>query len=279
MTSSRSPVVKSMVDLLRLRAAEQADDRALTFLVDGERSEATLTYAELDERARAIAATLVDAGAGGARVILLYPPGLDYIAAFFGCLYAGAVAVPVYPPRQNKTLSRITAIMSDARPAIALTTSQILSRMTPLLGAQGDLRSMRWVSFEGEAKGAETEWREPLIAGDTLAFLQYTSGSTGTPKGVMLSHRNLLHNSTLLSHFFEYASESYCVSWLPAYHDMGLIGGVLQPLYGGFPCALMSPVSFLQRPVRWLEAISRYKATISGGPNFAYDSCVRKASP
>jgi natural product biosynthesis luciferase-like monooxygenase protein len=269
----------TLVSLLRQRAEAQPGRLAYTFLADGEGGESRLTYGELDRRARSVAAQLQSLGAAGERVLLLYPPGLDYIAAFFGCLYAGAVAVPVYPPRQNKTLARIAAIVGDARPSVALTTAQILSRMTPLLAASGDLSSMRWVSFEGEADGAEGEWRESVISGDTLAFLQYTSGSTGNPKGVMLSHGNLLHNSAMLRRFFEYTPESYCVSWLPVYHDMGLIGGVLQPLYGGFPCTLISPISFLQRPVRWLEAISRYRATISGGPNFAYELCVRKIGP
>ena len=269
----------TLVDLLCRRAGMQPDRLAYTFLADGANEETRLNYGELDRRARSVAALLQSLGATGERVLLLYPPGLDYITAFFGCLYAGAVAVPVYPPRHNKTMSRITAIIADAQPAVALTSSQILSRVTPLLAAPGNLNSMRWQAVEGEASGAESEWREPAMTDETLAFLQYTSGSTGAPKGVMLSHRNLIHNSALLRHSFEYTSESYCVSWLPVYHDMGLIGGVLQPLYGGFPCALMSPVSFLQRPVRWLEAISHYKATISGGPNFAYELCLRKVSP
>jgi natural product biosynthesis luciferase-like monooxygenase protein len=266
----------TLVDLLCRRAIEQPDRLAYIFLADGENEETRLTYGELDRKARLGAALLQSMGATGERVLLLYPPGLDYIAAFFGCLYAGAVAVPVYPPRRNKTISRIASIITDAHPAIALTTSRILSRIAPLFAAVSDLNSMRWQCFEGEADGAQSDWREPGITGDKLAFLQYTSGSTGAPKGVMLSHRNLLHNSALLAHSFEYTSESHCVSWLPLYHDMGLIGGVLQPLYGGYPCTLMSPASFLQRPVRWLEAISRCQATISGGPNFAYELCVRK---
>jgi natural product biosynthesis luciferase-like monooxygenase protein len=269
----------TLVDLLRWRARMQPDRLAYTFLADGENEESRLTYGELDRRARSSAALLQSLGASGERVLLLYPPGLDYIAAFFGCLYAGAIAVPAYPPRKNKTMSRIAGIVEDARPAVALTTSQILSRMMPLLTTSGSLNSISWRSFEGDANGEEEKWQERVMTGETLAFLQYTSGSTGVPKGVMLSHRNLLHNSRLLSQSFDYTSESHCVSWLPVYHDMGLIGGVLQPLYGGFPCTLMSPVSFLQRPLRWLEAISRYRATISGGPNFAYELCLRKIGP
>src|SRR5262249_5904292 len=239
----------TLVDLLCWRAIEQPDRLAYTFLADGENDEAKLTYGELDRKARSGAALLRSMGATGERVLLLYPPGLDFIAAFFGCLYAGAVAVPAYPPRQNKTISRITAIIADAQPTIALTTSRILSRITPIFGAASGLNSMRWQCLDEEAIIAHIDCGRPALTGHTLALLQYTSGSTGVPKGVMVSHRNLLHNSALLSHSFEYTSESYCLSWLPVYHDMGLIGGVLQPLYGGFPGALMSPATFLQRPV------------------------------
>jgi natural product biosynthesis luciferase-like monooxygenase protein len=269
----------TLVDLLCRRASEQPDRLAYSFLADGEIEERRMTYGDLDRRARSIASLLQSLNAEGERALLLYPPGLDYIAAFFGCLYAGAVAVPVYPPRQNKTLSRIAAIIADAQPAVALTTSHILAKMSPLIATDSGLNFMRWEAVEGEAGGHQNEWREQAITGETLAFLQYTSGSTGAPKGVMLSHHNLLHNSALLRRSFEYTPESYCVSWLPVYHDMGLIGGVLQPLYGGFPCALMSPVSFLRRPVRWLETISSRKATLSGGPNFAYELCVRRITP
>jgi acyl-CoA synthetase (AMP-forming)/AMP-acid ligase II len=262
---------KTIVELLSRRAMEQPDRLGYTFLVDGEREEVRFTYGELDRRARSIAALLQSLGASGERVLLLYPPGLDYIAAFFGCLYAKAVAVPVYPPSRNKKMSRLDSIIADAGPAIALTTPRLLSRMAPLLSATGSLNGMQWQAFDGKAGGAESEWQEPVISGDTLALLQYTSGSTGTPKGVMSSHQNLLHNSALLHDSFEYTSDDHCLSWLPVYHDMGLIGGVLQPLYGGFPCTLMSPASFLQRPLRWLEAISNRKATLSGGPNFAYE--------
>lgn len=269
----------TVVELLRRRAIEQPDQLAYTFLADGAGDEARLTYSELDRQARSIAVLLQWLGASGERVLLLYPPGLEYIAAFFGCLYAGAIAVPLYPPRQNRTLARILNVIKDAQPAITLTTSQILLRVSQLTAASGSLISMRWLVFDGETIGAEREWREPHLTGDSLAFLQYTSGSTGEPKGVMLNHQNLIHNSDLLSRFLESTPESYFVSWLPLYHDMGLIAAILQPLYVGFPCAFMSPVSFLQRPARWLEAISRYKATISGAPNFAYDLCARKISP
>ena len=263
-------------DLLRWRAQHQPRRRAYTFLADGEAAEIHLTYEELDRQARLIATRLWSLGVEGERVLLLYPTGLDYISAFFGCLYAGAIAVPVYPPRLNRNLLRLQAIAADAQAKVALTTATVLSRVKPLLGQTPDLERLSWIATDDLS--TDDEWREPFVSSDTIALLQYTSGSTGIPKGVVLTHGNLLHNSGLLKQAFAYTADSQCVTWLPMYHDMGLIGGILQPLYGGFACTLMSPTSFLQRPVRWLQAITRYHGTISGGPNFAYDLCVRKIS-
>jgi 8-amino-7-oxononanoate synthase/acyl carrier protein len=273
----------TLVDLLRQRAECQADDRAYTFLVDGESEEVHLTYGELDRQARAIGAWLTSQGLKGQRALLLYPPGLDFIATFFGCQYAEVVAVPVYPPRMNRAPARIQAIAADAGATVALTTDAVLERVRPLIDQTSDLKGLRWLSTDQAAHGAdqgyERQWQPPLITGDTLAFLQYTSGSTGTPKGVMLSHANLLHNSALIAYAFEHTRSSSGVFWLPSYHDMGLVGGILQPLYVGRPNILMSPVAFLQKPLRWLQAISRYGGTTSGGPDFAFDLCVRKITP
>jgi 8-amino-7-oxononanoate synthase/acyl carrier protein len=279
--SSAGPT--TLVDLLRQRAECQADDRAYTFLVDGESEEVHLTYSELDRQARAIGAWLQSQNLKGQRTLLLYPPGLDFIAAFFGCHYAEVVAVPAYPPRMNRAPSSIQAIAADAGATVALTTDAVLERVRPLIDQTSDLRGLRWLSTDRTAHGAdqgyERQWRRPQITGDTLAFLQYTSGSTGTPKGVMLSHSNLLHNSAVIAYAFEHTRSAAGVFWLPSYHDMGLVGGILQPLYVGRPNILMSPVAFLQRPFRWLQAISRYRGTTSGGPNFAFDLCVRKITP
>jgi amino acid adenylation domain-containing protein len=215
----------------------------------------------------------------GERALLLYPPGLDYLAAFFGCLYAGVVAVPAYPPRNQRNTPRIKAIASDAQAAITLTTSIIEPQVRSLLEPETGSDKLQWLTTDNLAQGTEDAWQEPFIQADTLAFLQYTSGSIGTPKGAMLSHGNLLHNAAMTYRFMEHSSTSKFISWLPTYHDMGLIGGILQPLYGGFPCILMPPASFLQRPYRWLKAISDYQGTTSGGPNFAYDLCIRKITP
>ena len=269
----------TIVDLLRQRAAYRPHDRAFTFLVDGEHEELNITYAQLDRKARAVGAWLMDKGMVGKRVLLLYPSGLDFIAAFMGCLYGGAIAVPAYPPRKNRSVERIEAIAVDADASVALTTRDVLDRFDSLRAAAPSLEHLIWkVDSELEPSWAE-RWDRPDIDGDTLAFLQYTSGSTGTPKGVMLSHENLLHNSLRIMQAFEITRSQSGVFWLPSFHDMGLIGGILVPLYGGKFNVLMSPVAFLQKPLRWLQAISKYRATISGGPNFAYELCVRKTTP
>ena len=269
----------TLVELLRYRAAHQPSQLAFTFLQDGETEDSSLTYRELDRLSRAIASQLQALGVSGERALLLYPPGLDYLAAFFGCLYAGVVAVPAYPPRNQRNTPRIKAVVADAQAAIALTTTAILSKVQSLLAEETDPDVIQWLTTDNLASGIEEGWQEPFINRDTLAFLQYTSGSTGTPKGAMLSHGNLLHNATMTYRFMEHSPSSKFVSWLPTYHDMGLIGGILQPLYGGFPCILMPPASFLQRPYRWLQIISQYQATTSGGPNFAYELCIHKITP
>jgi 8-amino-7-oxononanoate synthase len=269
----------NLVELLLHRARCQPDDIAFIYLVDGENEQLRLTYRELDRQARAIGAWLESHQLAGQRALLLYPAGLEFIAAFFGCLYAGVIAVPVYPPRRNRSLNRIQAIADDADARVALTTELVFNRVMPLIDETPHLKQLTWLPTCQVPAEMEREWTMPDVHGDTLAFLQYTSGSTGTPKGVVLNHANLVHNSALISHSFEHTRSRQGVFWLPSYHDMGLIGGILQPLYIGRPNVLMSPMSFLQKPYRWLSAISRFQASTSGGPNFAYDLCVRKITP
>jgi acyl-CoA synthetase (AMP-forming)/AMP-acid ligase II len=269
----------TLVDILHQRAVEKPHQIAYTFLVNGETQEVNITYQELDRMSRAIAARLQSIGVVGCRAILVYPPGLDFITAFFGCLYAGVVAVPAYPPRPNQSLYRLQAIASDARATIGLTTANALSNFGQRFAEFPNLKVLRWQATDNIKENLALEWQQPVINDTTLALLQYTSGSTGTPKGVMLNHRNLLHNSNIIQECFQNTSETIGVSWLPLYHDMGLIGGILQPLYIGAPMILMSALDFLQSPIRWLKAIERYKATTSGGPNFAYDLCVRHITP
>ena len=282
--SEYTPQVEAatFIDVLSWRAEENADKRAYTFLEDGEQDEVHITYGQLEKRAQAIGATLQAHGAVGKQVLLLYPPGIEYVAGFLGCLYAGAVAVPAYPPdptRLNRTLPRLQAMVHDAEAAIALTTTPILAMAQMLFLHAPDLAELDWIASDQISTDTAVAWRAPAVDSDTLAFLQYTSGSTRAPRGVMLTHHNLLHNSSLIANTFGLQNSDVGVIWLPPYHDMGLIGGILQPAYSGSHCILMSPLAFLQRPMRWLEAVSRYGATISGGPNFAYDLCVRKVKP
>ncbi|MEA5627146.1 non-ribosomal peptide synthetase [Nostoc sp. UHCC 0251] len=268
----------NLVELLRYRAVNQSDKQAFTFLVNGQQ-ETNFTYQQLDLKARAIAVSLKNITTTGERVLLIYPPGLEFIAAFFGCLYAGVIAVPAYPPRQNKSLSRLQSVVADAEATLAFTTTTALSNIQGQLTDLTNLQSLHWLTTDNINTDLANSWQQSQINSDSLAFLQYTSGSTGMPKGVMVSHGNLLQNLASIHQCFGHSPHSQGVIWLPPYHDMGLIGGILQPLYGGFPVTLMSPVDFLQKPFQWLEAISRYKATTSGGPNFAYDLCVRKITP
>ena len=276
--------IKTLVDLLQYRADENIFPRAYVFLEDGEKDESVMSYADLDRRARSIAVKLQELGMSpGDRAVLLYPPGLEYVAGFFGCLYAGVIAVPAYPPnpmRLDRTLPRLQAIVGNAEASVALTTEPIYN-MAPFVFAQApDLAAMQWLATDTIGDENASDWKRPDIGTDDLAFLQYTSGSTQTPRGVMLSHANLLYNLELIRQAFELVTaEDIGVIWLPPYHDMGLIGGLLEPIYNLMRVVLMSPIHFLQRPVRWVQAISKYGATVSGGPNFAYDLVARKITP
>ena len=273
-----APAWESLVALGRARAATHGEQVMYTFLNDRgeEDGGARLTCAALDLRARAIGAALQRLGASGQRALLLYPPGVEFVVAFFGCLYAGVVAVPAYPPRSARMLPRLLEIARDARPALALTTAELKAAIGGLAGQVPELAALRLLATDEVPEASAEGWQDPGASGEALAFLQYTSGSTAAPKGVMVSHGNLLHNEEMIRQAFGQRAESVIVGWLPLYHDMGLIGNVLQPLYLGARCILMSPIAFLQSPRRWLAAISRYRATTSGGPNFAYDLCVRK---
>ncbi|MEM6403398.1 MAG: fatty acyl-AMP ligase, partial [Cyanobacteria bacterium P01_D01_bin.116] len=270
----------TVVELLRLRSSRQPNQDAFTFLLDGETLETRLTYLQLDTCARQISAQLQAQGLTGERALLLYPAGLDFLIAFFGCLYAGVIAVPVYPPRRNQKLSRLLSIVNDAKPAIALTTTSILTDIEKEWTSDAELAQLKLLATDTiDNKGKEKEFIISSVTPDSLAFLQYTSGSTGMPKGVMVTHENIIHNQQLIKTAFGHSKQSIGFGWLPLFHDMGLIGHVLQPIYVGFPSILISPVAFLQKPIRWLKAISKYRATTSGGPNFAYDLCVKKIKP
>ncbi|MFN8433384.1 MAG: amino acid adenylation domain-containing protein [Anaerolineales bacterium] len=277
---SRKPSEESnsLVRTLRRRADLHPERLAFRFLQDDESENITINFGELDRRARAIGAWLESFNAKGERALILYPPGLDYIAAFMGCLYAGVIAVPAYPPRLNRPAPRIQSIVDDSHARFALTTTNILSNIEKRFEHAPDLKALHWLDTEQVPAGLEADWRDPNVSPDTLAFLQYTSGSTSQPKGVMLSHGNLMHNLEAISRGFHIDETVMGIFWLPSYHDMGLIGGILEPMYLGGATTLMSPPSFLQRPVRWLEAITRYRGNTCGAPNFAFDLCVDKVT-
>ncbi|GAX34022.1 AMP-binding protein [Nodularia sp. NIES-3585] len=278
-TKTVYPDITNLINLLRYRAFEQPNQIAFIFLKDGETESSRLTYKELDRQARAIAVELQSIVSIGERALLLYPPGLEFIAAFFGCLYAGVVAVPAYPPKSNQKLSRLQAIVTDAQAQLTLTTETLFTNIKSWVSQDPQLSALRCLATDSIDFNQVSSWKEISVVSNSLAFLQYTSGSTGTPKGVMVSHGNLMHNLEYMKQAFGLTTESVSVTWLPSFHDMGLIEGIFEPLYTGFLGVLMPPASFVQQPIRWLNAISHYRATHSGGPNFGYDLCVSKTTP
>jgi acyl-CoA synthetase (AMP-forming)/AMP-acid ligase II len=269
----------NLVELLQQRSAEEGKHIVYTFLQDGEVVSGQITYQELERRAREIAAYLETFLVPGERALLLYHSGLEFIAAFFGCLYAQVVAVPAYPPKPNQKLARLEAIANDAQAKVALTSSSILTEIETRWAEHPALAHLHWLSTDNLPADLHN-WTPKAVKPETLALLQYTSGSTGIPKGVMLSHRNLIHNEQIIQQAFERTSNQVIVSWLPLFHDMGLFGPILQTmLQPKTHCILMPPVAFLMHPIRWLKAISNYQGHISGAPNFAYELCVKKVKP
>ncbi|MEO8110495.1 MAG: fatty acyl-AMP ligase [Ginsengibacter sp.] len=273
----------SLVDILISRAENQPDKLSYRFLRDGEYDEVCITYKALDQRARCIGARLQACTKAGERALLLFPAGLDFIAAYFGCLYARVIAIPAYPPhaaRIEKSLPVIFRIADDAQPSAALMTSLLYNAIVSRNDFSAGFADMKLlVTDENDLDDWADKWQHHKIDRNDIAFLQYSSGSTSSPKGVMVSHDNLLHNLCTIENAMELTDKSVGVFWLPPYHDMGLIGSILQALYTGYPVTLMSHLMFLQRPIRWLKAITRFQATTSGGPNFAYDLCVRRIKP
>ena len=268
----------SLAQALMRHAHSRADEPALRFL-DGQREEGVvLTYGQLDARARAIAAVLAQQLGQGERALLLLPSGPDYVAAFFGCLYAGVIAVPAYPPESTRPqhMERLLSIIGDAEPGLILTTQALLPALreaTPAQGGAGEKPAPGLLAVDQIDAALARTWQGEGPGAHAIAFLQYTSGSTSAPKGVQVSHGNLEANEWLIRQGYAIDEGDVIVSWLPLYHDMGLIGGLLQGIYSGVMVVLMSPQYFLERPVRWLEAISRFGGTISGGPDFAYRLC------
>jgi len=281
-------VPATLLELLRRRAWDFGEFPAYRFLAE-DGTETSLSYLELDRRARAVACALRERVPPGGRVLLMFPPGVEFIEAFFGCVYAGVLAVPMSPPKRRDRASRISAILDDCRPTVGLTTSwgtDVLLANSEV-GSQGSGREdanshLPWIAVDTLPDAAAEDWEPPEVNPGDLAFLQYTSGSTDRPRGVMVSHANLVHNLESIHHGFRLKRGTpedpagVGVSWLPMYHDMGLIGGVLESIWAGGTTVLMAPSAFLRRPEAWLRAISDNGASVSGAPNFAYSLCARK---
>lgn len=261
-------------EALRLRAEAAPDATAFVFIEGAD--ERTVSYGELDSRARSVAAALEPAREEGTPVLLVYPPGREYVAGLFGCFYAGLPAVPAFPPeptRLDRTLPRLVSILKDARSRTVLTTSDVAPFVEMWLEGSLDGESPRVIGTDGldESDAAAAD-----VSADTLALLQYTSGSTSDPRGVMIRHEQLIENSDQIHRILRFGPGAKGVIWVPPYHDLGLIGGILQPVYAGVPSVMLSPIDFLRRPILWLQAVTRHRGTVSGGPNFAYELCVRR---
>lgn len=274
MQNHRMPPEATLLDMMSRRAETHEDKLAFSFSYDGDgENSRRVTYRELDTRARAIAAGLQADGAAGERVLVLCRPGLDHIAGIFGCIYAGAVAVPVH----ERLAPRLSSVVPDAQARFVLGVAETHESIKAALDALGEGRDLRWGLMD-EVSADAADWVAPDIDASATAMVQYTSGSTTTPKGVVLTHANLLHNMESIRQSWEGDDADIACLWLPSHHDMGLIGGIFSMIHRGCTTHLMSPTSFIKRPMRWMEAISRHRATYTVAPNFAYDLCVEHST-
>lgn len=272
----------NLVEVLRGHAETNPTALAYTFLADGETTADQLTFGALDERVRALGATLEQLTTPGDRALLLYQPSLEFTVAFLACQYAGIVPVPAVPPNMNRisaTMGRLAGIVENARPSIVLTTADQLTPLRAAARGQPAYAGILWQASDRVEVARGELWKPPRLRPDDLSFLQYTSGSTTAPKGVMVSHRNIMANLAMLEETVD-PEHRPCnlVGWLPLFHDMGLIGNMLFGLYLGTETRLMSPLSFLKRPIRWLQAIATHGRVMSGGPNFAFDAVLRRVT-
>lgn len=269
--------MRTLVELLYERSVAHSSDTLYVCLGDGDTPEEQLSYEALVSQVCALGNQLKTYNLQGRRALLFYPSGPDYIRAFFSCAYAGIIAVPLYPPRKNQSIHRLLSVITNAQPAAILTTEKI-ARYARELFSEAALTGIQWIITD-EPLPAQSSWEPVSAKGDDIAFLQYTSGSVGDPKGVMVTHNNLLCNQEMIFRTLGSRESPTIVGWLPLYHDMGLICNLLQPIYASGRMCLMSPAGFLQKPYRWLKAVSDYQAVISGGPNFAYELCRQRITP
>lgn len=264
----------TLPEVLQARAQHSPDETAFIFITDGDDLEEVITYKELDHAARAIASGLIALNMKGERALMLYPGGMDFIKALYGCLYAGIIAVPAYPPRKNRSLERLRLMVADSGARIVMGTDETYNTSNKNFEDVEELKNLKWFITGSDINEQFRENNYIKTSPDDIALLQYTSGSTGNPKGVIITHSNIMNNSNFIRTSFSFTMKSRPVTWLPAFHDMGLVGHILQPVFTGHTSVLMPSVAFLQKPVRWLKAITRYKGTVAGAPNFAYDLLV-----
>ena len=271
----------TFVRLVRQKVNLHPEKQVYIFLSNTGEITEEISFRDLDLKVRTLAANLQENFRPGERILLLYPSGIDYITAFLGCLYAGLIAIPANPPRlskHNRGFARLNGIINDIDAKAILSDDLTARRLKPFL-ENSHLSDIKWLNAKNLHPNDAKLWKYPNINSETPAFLQYTSGTTELPKGVIVTHGNILHNQLLLQNSFRHDSETRIVGWLPMFHDMGLIGNVLHPIYIGGCSILMSPLTFLQKPFLWLKTISSFAAHTSGGPNFAYDLCVSKITP
>ncbi len=254
-------------------------DKILYRYIDNNLTELTvLSFSDVRNKAKRLACFLAKTYKPNTKVLMLYPSGLEFNIAFLACLYAKLIAVPAYPPRRNQKINRLKSIIDNSKASLVLCTLSTQKIIEGTFKEDSILKRMDLIVSDDLKLDLDLDTKTnilPKIKTQDLAFLQYTSGSTGNPKGVMISHANILDNAKLIYYFCEHSEKSTILSWLPHFHDMGLIGGVIQPIYGNFTSVFLAPVSFLQKPSVWLRAIDKYKANSSGGPNSAYDLCVQ----
>jgi acyl-CoA synthetase (AMP-forming)/AMP-acid ligase II/acyl carrier protein len=265
----------SIVDQLKWRAANQPDKLALCYLADGETETERLTYQALDLAAKKIAAKLQSLHLKNEYALMLYSSGVEFVKAFFGCLYAGVIAVPTYIPKSKQILHKIESIAQDCDASIILTTQDFLEEGYLSTSRLAKLITLATEAIEDEA----SDYQSTETAFQNMAFIQYTSGSTSQPKGVIVNYKNIQINQSMLQYVFELSEASVGVTWLPLFHDMGLIASLLNAVFVGYPIYIMPPSAFIRDPARWLQCISKYHGTYTCAPNFAYDLCVKKISP
>uniref|UniRef100_UPI0025C5BC11 non-ribosomal peptide synthetase/type I polyketide synthase n=1 Tax=Flavobacterium sp. TaxID=239 RepID=UPI0025C5BC11 len=264
---------ETLVKVLSNHISQTPNKVIYRFLENGEEESDCRTFQDLYDNAKRIASHILEHAKPGDRVLLLYPSGLDFIDAFLGCFLAGVIAVPAFPPQGKRRIGRLENIVADCRATLILTIESIYTKSSGWFDTE-IFTNVKWLQTNVLVDSLDKDF--PVVLPTDIAFVQYTSGSTGDPKGVMVTHSNIVHNNKLMKNCFHQNTESIGVSWLPIYHDMGLVGNILQALYVGFEMIVMPPTAFIQKPIRWLKVISDYKGTFSGGPNFSYDLCAHQ---